>query len=196
MQLRVEEGSSGDEKRADALFYERCERCIQFSVVVRPPHKQLLIDRFGRRFELQQFLLRRWEARIHEYADKWNPRHELAQQAEPLRLHFIGPKRVASNVAAGSTQARNQAGLDGVASHPEDDWDCLRCLDRNGGRNIAADADQDGHFVIDQIGSERRQLVVVTVRPTVLDLDGLAFDKTCFSQALSERRGNVGRILW
>jgi hypothetical protein len=35
--------------------------------------------------------------------------------------YFIGPKRKDSDVATGSTKARNQAGLDGVASHPEDE---------------------------------------------------------------------------
>src|SRR5262249_52563965 len=88
------------------------------------------------------------------------------------------------DVAAGSTEARNQAGLDGIASHPENYRDGLRCPGCNGRGNIAADADEDSHFAVDQIGGKRRQLVVVTVRPAVLDLDGLALDKTCISQAL------------
>src|SRR5215471_9510515 len=49
----VEERSGGDEKRTDALLHERGERCIQFRVIVRPTHEKLLIDRFGRRFDIR-----------------------------------------------------------------------------------------------------------------------------------------------
>jgi hypothetical protein len=58
-----------------------------------------------------------------------------------------------------------------------------------------SDADQDGHFVVDQIGSERRQFVVVAVRPTELDRNSLAFNKTCFSETLLERGDEVRRIV-
>src|SRR5215469_14580085 len=140
----------------DAMVHERGERCIQFRVIVRPTHEKLLIDRFGRRFDIRQFLHRRREVRVYKYSNQWDPRHEFAQQTEPFRLRPVGPEREAGDIAAGVLEARHHAGLDGVASHPEHDWNRLGCLRGSDGGNIATDANKHSHPSADQFRSERR----------------------------------------
>jgi hypothetical protein len=52
------------------------------------------------------------------------------QKRQPITFPDVADYslRIASDVAAGSTEARNQAGLGGVASHPEHNGDGLRCF--------------------------------------------------------------------
>ena len=52
---------------------------------------------------------------------------------------------------------------------------------------VAADRDDHGHLAADQIGRQRRQSIVLTLRPAVFDRHVLALDIAGFVQALAER---------
>ena len=118
-------------------------------------------------------------------------------RSKPSRfeLHLTGPKGKAGGVTAGSVEAGNEAGLDGVGSHPKDDRDRRSCLLGGESRNISTDTNKDSNFSADQIGRQSWQPIVIAIRPTELNPDSLAFDKARFRQTLSECGDEVRRIL-
>ena len=149
---------------------------------------------FSRKFKIVHFLHRRRELGVRKYSDKWDGRHEFAQQTESLQLHLAGPKGKACDVAARAIIAGDEAGLDGVATHPKDNRDrCGRSLGGEG-RNITTDTNQDGHIAAHQIGGQSRQPVVIAFRPTILNLDILTVSKTRFRQSFLECNDEVGGI--
>jgi|SRR6516165_4362662 len=69
-----------------------------------------------------------------------------------------------------------------------------RLLGRDDGRNISAHANQNRNAAANQIGGERRQAVVIALRPANFDFDILPFDKAGFRQPLSECIDKMRRI--
>jgi hypothetical protein len=72
---------------------------------------------------------------------------------------------------------------DRVGADRKHDRDCsgrgLRC-ERRGS---AADRDDHGHLPLDEIGSQRRQSIVMAVGPAIFDRNVLALDIATFAQA-------------
>jgi hypothetical protein len=119
-----------------------------------PVLQESLTDALGRKFKIVHLLRSRRESGIHKYSDKWDLSREFPQQTQSLRLHIIGPKGKACDVAAESIKACNKAGLDGVASHSKDDQDRRGCLLGDESRNITAETNEDSHLSADQIGGQ------------------------------------------
>src|SRR5947199_8358873 len=85
-------------------------------------------------------------------------------------------------------QASDESKLDRVASYPGDDRNrrsrrlCCKCRGSTAGRR------NDAHLTTNQIGSERRQSIVMALGPAVFDRHILAVDVPRFAKALVERR--------
>jgi hypothetical protein len=137
----------------------------------------------------------RRELRVEERADEGGARHELVQQADSLGLHLVGQQREAGRVSARPVETVDEAGLDGITAHAEDDGDRRgRPLGRNC-RDIAARSHEHGYPAAHEIGCQGRQPLVLTMRPAILDGDVPAFDETGIPQALPERSEQVRGIL-
>src|SRR5215813_6039557 len=65
-------------------------------------------------------------------------------------------------------KARDQAELDRINAHPKDDRNCLgRCFSGKNRRRV--DRGDHGHLSTNQLGSQGRQLVIVSVGPPIFD---------------------------
>ena len=99
----------------------------------------------------------------------------------------------ASNIAAGVVQAGYKAAPNRIATKEEDD--------RHGGgrrlgrhnRYVAADGDNASHSPLYELGGERRQPVVMTIGPTIIDRDILTLDEAGVVKAMLHDR-NERRI--
>ena len=159
---------------------------IEFAVGARFGNNDPLIDGARRLLDPLQLTLSRRKARIEQNPDKCNPRHEVAQQAQPFRLHEPRQQRDAGGVAAGPVPALDQADTDRIAAQPEHDRDGRgRAL---GGecRRLAAGRRQHVHSAAYQLGRHRGQQIVLTARPAKLNRDVLALDKAAFGEAAAE----------
>src|SRR5262249_35273267 len=69
-----------------------------------------------------------------------------------------------------------------------DEYDGYRCGCRLGRetRHLSADGNNDGHLPTHERGRKRRQPVVLTIRPAVVDHDVLTLDKASFVQTLAK----------
>ena len=84
---------------------------------------------------------------------------------------------------------------DRVAADREDDRNrrgrrlCRQC------RRSTADGDDHAHLTADQIGRQRRQSIVLALRPAIFDRHILALDIAGFFQALAERGQRCGVLV-
>src|SRR5262249_17824346 len=120
-----------------------------------------------------------------------NGGHYLVQQLEPLRPQHGVERAHARDVATRSIKASHKAEFDRVFTYHDDDWDD-RCCGLGRARGAAAAGEYHRHLTADQIGRQRGQSIVVTLRPTVFDHDILAIDVAGFAERLA-KRGNVER---
>ena len=116
--------------------------------------------------------------------------------SSPLRGHGIAQPADPRHVSARTIQAGHQAELHRVAAGGEHNGnDRCRSLGGNSRRGDAGGGD-DRNLTTDQIGGERRQLVILALRPAILDRDIAALDIADCSEAIPERgqeRGKRGR---
>src|SRR5262249_29368999 len=93
----------------------------------------------------------------------------------------------ASDVAAGTVEAGDEADLDGITANGGDDRNCrgrLLCGEHPGGTSAY---DDRGHLTADQIGRESRKSIELTLSIAVFHGHVHAFDKARLLQALTER---------
>jgi hypothetical protein len=121
------------------------------------------------------------------------PRHQIAQEAEALRLQKNCLQHDAGHVAAWPVEALDQASADRIASYREHDRDA-RCSVLGRERRAAHRGEHD-HAAAHQIGGHRRQQLVLTARPAELDRNVLALDKAAFGQAAAEGNNEMRGIL-
>jgi hypothetical protein len=98
---RVEIGVRADEQGADSSFDQRGERGVELLIGSGLRDDDSLIDAPRRLLDVLQLPLSRRKARIDQNADKRDTRHQVAEQAEPFRLHQSCQKSDARGIAAG-----------------------------------------------------------------------------------------------
>src|SRR5262249_36363031 len=129
--------------------------------------------------------------RLDEQSNRCRYRNQFVQQLESLPRHRKKDLAYARDIAPWMREAGNEANLDRIRAYDKDDRNCLRrcfgCESRGGGTR---DCD-DSHFATNQLGCQRRQSVVLTVRPAVFYRYILALDVADFAQALPEREQTV-----
>src|SRR5438128_3482488 len=118
---RVSKYGSAQTSNAPTRSLIRAANRIEFAVGARFGNNDPLIDGARRLLDPLQLTLSRRKARIEQNPDKCNPRHEVAQQAQPFRLHEPRQQRDAGGVAAGPVPALDQADTDRIAAQPEHD---------------------------------------------------------------------------
>src|SRR5262249_29376746 len=114
------------------------------------------------------------------------PGEGLAREFEPLRPYLYIQGGHARQVAAASAQAGDKTQLDRVT--PGREYDRNRRSRRFGRqRRRCASRGDDRDLLLNQIGRQRWQSVIVTFRPAILDRHVAALDITSFVEALAER---------
>src|SRR5262249_55439374 len=93
-------------------------------------------------------------------------------------------------VSARARETGDEAGRNGVVAAGEDDWDCGGGSFRRACSKVAATCGDQVDLAADELRGQRRQPIVLALRPAVLDLNVLALDITGVLEALPER-GNV-----
>ena len=93
-------------------------------------------------------------------------RKQLVQQFQPLRRYLGVRLSHARDVAARTVKAGNEAELNRVGARLEDDRDCRgRRLGRK--RRRSAGRGNYGHLTLNQVGRQRRQPIILALRPAV-----------------------------
>ena len=108
------------------------------------------------------------------------------QNLEPLRTDLDIHTGHAGQIAAGLVEAADQPGLDRIGRDREDNRNRrgrrLGCQ-----RRLRAAARHDyGHLALHEFGGEGRQLVSVSIRPSIFDRHVLAFDQASLLQAAAK----------
>jgi hypothetical protein len=112
------------------------------------------------------------------------------QQSQLLQPYLHAQVGHARKVAARSVQAGDKSKRDRVEPKLEDD---RNCRGRGLGRKCRGCAGRGNHgdLSANQLGRQRRQPLVLPLRPAVFDRDAFALDTTGFLQALTERGHHV-----
>ena len=149
-------------------------------------------ERARRLLHLLDFGRRSGIVRVDQTGDRGRLRHQLAQQSQPLRDQLRGQSGDAGDVAARPVEAGDEAELDRIAAGLEHDRNRRgRRLGREAGSGAAGGGDH-GNRPADQFGGQRRQPIVLALRPAVFDRDVLALGIAGFAQAFAECR-QIGR---
>jgi hypothetical protein len=90
--------------------------------------------------------------------------NKLEQQLQPLPCQSGTEPAHAGDVATWSVETGDEAGLDRIAAEREHDWDGRGCGPGGHNRGPTADRGNDRDSDGDQIGRQRRQPVVLTLR--------------------------------
>ena len=125
--------------------------------------------------------------RIDERADGRRRRDQAVQQLQPLRLQLHAQRGHAGEIAARPVQAGDQPERDRIGAGEEHDRNGPgRGLGGEHAEHLAGDGDHRD-LSADQVGRQRRQPVVLLLRPAIFDRDVAALDIAGFAQALAER---------
>src|SRR5262245_59006771 len=112
------------------------------------------------------------------------------QQLYPLRPYFCGQRRYAREVAARPIEARDISRRDWVVAGVEDDRKgCGRSLCCQDGRRAVRG--NHGHLAPDQVGCQRRKLIIWAVCQAIFDRHAAAVDIAGLAQPLAARMPTV-----
>src|SRR5262249_53453683 len=154
----------------------------------------LLPDRVGCLLNISRLRLKIRIVRVEEHADQsccWN---EIVQEPDPLCLNSRQQKIYPCRVAAWPVEAGDEAELDRVVAGTEDDRNGRGCCFGSERRLRAPCGGDDGDVTVNQIGRERRQSVVLTFRPAILDRHVLTFGEPALPEALMECCQRIGGL--
>ena len=119
-------------------------------------------------------------------------RYQFMRQFKPFRTKRCVQLSDPGDIAAGVTEVRDEADLNGIAGGGEyHGYGFGRALYRQIGWRVG---DDDRDPVVDEISGKRRQAIVVALAPSILDCDIFAFDKAALFQPLAKGR-NIGCVL-
>src|SRR6516225_8538834 len=106
-------------------------------------------------------------------------RQQLVQEPKLLRADRRRHEADTGYVATRTIEAGDETHLDGVAPADENDWDCRgRCLSRSCRRSVGRS--DHCHLTAYQIGCKIGKLVVLVLRPAILNRHILALDVATF----------------
>src|SRR6516225_9609952 len=133
--------------------------------------------------------------RIDQHGNTSGLGHQIMEKSQPLGCNLSGEKIDAGRVAARPSKPRDKTQLDRVVDDPEDDRNrCSRSFGRLGSSGLAGRGD-NSHATQDKVRHERRQPVISTVQPVVLDYDVLPLHVTRFAESFTERIGTADGVL-
>src|SRR6516162_4883341 len=112
-----------DDERAGMLLHHGREGRIDVGFRAAGEHDRCHVKAACRGLKFRRLELGLGIVRIDEGADHGCVRHQFAQEAELLRVERGREQADAGDVAAWSTNARNETGPDRIGRAVEDDWD-------------------------------------------------------------------------
>jgi hypothetical protein len=181
------EAVSSDHYDVGVEFADLSEYSIQILRAARREPVRSETELTARRLDRSHFRLGTGKVWIDDHRHRVGVRQELSGKFQPLHRDLCGDKARSSEISARSAEARDETAAHGVRTAGEDYWDnlrrlfCgLRCVVSAGGYHI--------NLMTHQIVGQRRQSVVVPLRPAVLDPDILTLDIAGFLKALANRR--------
>src|SRR5262245_28552818 len=153
---------------------------------------KLLPKRAGCLLQLLELKVKGRIGRVHQHANQWGIRNKLLQKSQTFG-HLLGKQRTdASEIAPRSIEAGNETDRNGVRAGDEyDGYRCGCCLGRES-RPFSADGNNDSHLPLHERSRKRRQPVVLTIGPAVVDYDVLTLDKASFVQSLANDGDKMG----
>ena len=168
------------------LFSDRSKRRIGLVFAADIEYFDLPAERACGRKQISHLQTRIRRIRIDDHADHGGVRNQFANELEALRF-----ERASQHVNAGGVATRPVEAVDEpdvhriVAGDEHDRYRRSRGLgsDRRGG---CAESGKNGYLPPNQVGCERRQLIELSVRPAIFDLNVLALDVAGLIQALEE----------
>src|SRR6516165_7310250 len=192
----IEEWISDDDQSIDPRVHEGSKGHVdlRFGAGVReletqPEDARSLLRLSRARYRIRILL-------VHETAYQRCLGQHLVQCFELLCPHAAEYGAYACRVAARSIDACDEAKVDWVAGDREDDGNGCAC--RLGGERSdgATDGDNDSRLAASQLRCERRQSIVLLVRPREVAHHVTAFDVTGFAQAAPklDQAPNVGLL--
>src|SRR5262245_709885 len=147
----------------------------------------------SRRLNLVQLLHNGGIADIDEdrqSAERWD---SLAQKFESLGSDFSVLARQAREVATRSPQTRDQTVADRVCRPREDDWD-ERCRPLCGYGCRGSRRKNDIDLEPNELGRELGVTLAASLRPTILEREGAAFNPAELAQSLSKSRARKALV--
>jgi hypothetical protein len=111
--------------------------------------------------------------------------YEFAQQFQPFRDEFSEEQTDPGDIPARPVETGDETFLDRITTHGEDNGNCRRrCPGRGDHRNRTCEHHSD--LAANQVVRKRREPSVLSLRPEVFDLYGLADHESSFPEALME----------
>ena len=110
------------------------------------------------------------------------------QEPQPLSHHLLDEEIDAGCVAARPSEAGDKTKLDRVIADAEHDRDRCGCSFGRDRSHRAGWRGDHGHTTADQVRYQRRQAIVLTLQPVVLDRYVPALDITVFANPFAEAR--------
>src|SRR5262245_19698679 len=138
----------------------------------------------GRRLHISRKGLGTGIVRVDEEPNDVGRGDELMQQLQPLWSDFYTQAGSAGDIAARPVKACHQAELHRIEAGGEHNGNCRRRCPCGQHRNAICCDRVD--LTADQLGRQRWQTIVLTLRPPILDCDVLSFNVAGVFQALAE----------
>ena len=111
--------------------------------------------------------------------------YEFAQQFQPFRDEFSEEQTDPGDIPARPVETGDETFLNRITTHGEDNGNCRRrCPGRGDRRNRTCEYHSD--LAANQVVRKRREPSVLSLRPAVFDLYGLADHESSFPEALME----------
>src|SRR5262245_9651939 len=186
-----------DQERIDAHSGEPRKRCIDLADGAGIQNIDLLPYAAGGDLNVTHLHFGIGRVRVHQNSDRRGVGPQLAHQPQPLRFKVENKRAYTRDVAARPIEAGDEPAPDRVAADEEDDrYAHGRRLGRQR-RYLAAWCNNDRHLSTHEIGGERRQSIVLSVSPAIVQGDVSTLEESGIIQASpdhrKERRINGGR---
>ena len=192
---REEERVAGDEDGIHSRSHEGGECRVDLILGAGFADVQSQIKRVRRRLHVGHLGRDIRISRVDQESDRPHLRQQLAQQLEPLRGHGIAQPADPRHVSARTIKAGHQAELHRVAAGGKHDGnDRRRSLGGNARRGDAGGGD-DRNLTTDQIGGKRRQIVILALRPAILDRNIAALNIADSQRGLPGTRPGSGETV-
>jgi hypothetical protein len=123
---------------------------------------------------------------VHQQRDALDVRNQLVQKLDSLGSKYVRSEHYSGDMAARPVETCHQSEADRITAYGEDNWDRRTCVPSSARRGHVSGRCDGGHTLRHQLGRERRQGLIVTVRPPFLNADILTFVETGLLQTLAK----------
>ena len=129
--------------------------------------------------------------RVAKVSNRCARRHQFQQQFETLCSHFDPKQDDAGGISAGLVETADEPDPDRVGGLHKDDRDRLGRSFGCKRTSRALQSNDHRYLTANQLGDQRRESIVLTLRPEVLERHVPAFDVTGVTQASVKSRENL-----